>query len=79
MSARRKRRKVTTLLEPPALPALRFDVPEAAHILRMSRAQIYIRIGEGALRAQKDGARTYLTRDELERYVKCCGALAPSP
>ena len=46
MSARRKRRKVTTLLEPPALPALRFDVPEAAHILRMSRAQIYIRLGE---------------------------------
>jgi len=76
MSARQKRRRVTSLLEPPALPPLRFDVPEAAQILRMSRAQLYIRIGEGALRAQKDGARTYLTRDELERYVKSCGPLA---
>ena len=80
MSARRKpRRAVNSPASPPSLPTLRFDVSEAAQILRMSRAQLYIRIGEGALRAQKDGARTYLTRDELERYVKCCGALAPSP
>jgi excisionase family DNA binding protein len=57
---------------PIALPALRFEVPEAAQILRMSRAQLYNRIHEGSLRAQKDGARTYITRGELERYVESC-------
>lgn len=54
------------------LPALRFEVPEAAQILRMSRAQLYNRIGEGALHAQKDGARTYISLAELERYVATC-------
>jgi hypothetical protein len=29
------------------LPALRFDIDEAKEILRMSRAQLYIRIAEG--------------------------------
>jgi DNA-binding NtrC family response regulator len=55
------------------LPALRFEVSEAARILRMSRAQLYNRINDGALRPQKDGARTYITRVELERYVDSCG------
>lgn len=55
------------------LPALRFEVPEAARILRMSRAQLYNRIHDGALKPQKDGARTYITRSELERYVEGCG------
>lgn len=61
--------------EPPALslPSLRFEISEAAQILRMSRAQLYNRIHEGSLRAQKDGARTYITRGELERYVESCG------
>ena len=61
-----------------ALPPLRFEVIEAARILRMSRAQLYNRIQEGSIRPQKDGARTYFTRDELERYVKCCAASAPT-
>jgi predicted DNA-binding transcriptional regulator AlpA len=56
----------------PALPLLRFEVPETAQILRMSRAQLYNRIHEGALKPQKDGARTYITRAELERYVQAC-------
>ena len=51
------------------LAPLRFAVAEAAKILRMSRAQLYIRISEGSIRPQKDGARTYITRSELERYV----------
>jgi len=55
-----------------SLPSLRFEIPEAAQILRMSRAQLYIRIGEGTIRAQKDGSRTYITRAELERYVESC-------
>jgi hypothetical protein len=33
----------------------------------MSRAQLYNRIHEGSLQPQKDGARTYITRAELER------------
>jgi excisionase family DNA binding protein len=55
-----------------ALPSLRFDVLEAAQILRMSRAQLYHRIQQGTIRRQKDGARTYITRSELERYVESC-------
>lgn len=47
-----------------ALPALRFAISEASRILRMSRAQLYHRIGEGAIRIQKDGARTYITIGE---------------
>lgn len=54
------------------LPALRFDIAEAAQILRMSRAQLYNRICEGTITPQKDGARTYITRAELERYVDSC-------
>ena len=51
---------------------LRFEVNEAAQILRMSRAQLYNRIHDGSLKPQKDGARTYITRAELERYVQAC-------
>ena len=58
----------------PALPMLRFEVNEAAQILRMSRAQLYNRIHDGSLKPQKDGARTYITRAELERYVQSCSA-----
>ena len=62
-----------------ALPALRFEISEASHILRMSRAQLYHRIGEGAIKIQKDGARTYITVGELERYVKSCDAREVAP
>jgi hypothetical protein len=54
------------------LPVLRFEMSEASRILRMSRAQLYHRIGEGAIRIQKDGARSYITVGELERYVEAC-------
>ena len=68
------REKRTTEEAPQGLlPALRFEVSEAARILRMSRAQLYNRINDGALKPQKDGARTYITRVELERYVEACG------
>jgi hypothetical protein len=61
--------------EPPGtslLPSLRFEISEAAQILRMSRAQLYNRIHGGTIKPQKDGARTYITRVELERYVESC-------
>ena len=38
----------------------------------MSRAQLYNRIHDGSLKPQMDGARTYITREELERYVQAC-------
>jgi excisionase family DNA binding protein len=65
----------TTAVDPltVALPSLRFEVSEAARILRMSRAQLYNRIQDGSLKPQKDGPRTYITRTELERYVQACG------
>jgi hypothetical protein len=63
---------------PSSLPALRFEIVEAAQILRMSRAQLYIRIQEGSITPQKDGARTYITRAELERYVESCSTRSAS-
>ena len=56
-----------------SLPTLRFEIREAAQILRMSRAQLYNRIQSGTIKPQKDGSRTYITRTELERYVGSCG------
>lgn len=58
-----------------SLPALRFEVIEAAQILRMSRAQLYNRIHDGSIHPQKDGARTYISWAELERYVAACSAV----
>jgi hypothetical protein len=69
-------RKPTQEVPQTPLPALRFEVIEAAQILRMSRAQLYNRIHEGSIKPQKDGARTYITRVELERYVESCAATA---
>jgi hypothetical protein len=61
---------------PCPLPLLRFEVSKAAPILRMNRAQLYNRIHDGSLKPQKDGARTYITRAELERYVHVCWGLS---
>jgi hypothetical protein len=54
------------------LPALRFEITEAAQILRCSRALLYERIKAGAIRTQKDGFRTYISAIELQRYVRAC-------
>ena len=51
-------RKCTTENPSRPLPALRFDIAEAAQILQMSRGELYNRIGEGTIKPQKDGART---------------------
>ncbi len=58
----------------PPFPILRFGIAEAAQMLRMSRAQLYVRISDGAIKPQKEGARTYITRAELDRYVAACKA-----
>ena len=51
------------------LPHLRFEIIEAARILRMSRATLYERLRRGELKAQKDGRRRYITATELQRYI----------
>jgi excisionase family DNA binding protein len=43
------------------LPQIRFDITEAARILRVSRATLYERIRAGEIKAQKDGRRSYVT------------------
>jgi excisionase family DNA binding protein len=55
-----------------SLPALRFEIPEAAQILRISRALLYKRIAAGLIKASKDGKRTFITAGELDRYVATC-------
>lgn len=52
-----------------SLPHLRFDIAEAARILRISRATLYERIRDGRIVTQKDGRRTFITAEELHRYV----------
>ena len=51
------------------LPNLRFEIHEAARILRISRASLYHRIRDGLIATQKDGRRTFITADELHCYV----------
>lgn len=55
------------------LPQIRFDITEAARILRLSRATLYERVRLGELKTQKDGRRSYITAAELERYVSSRG------
>jgi excisionase family DNA binding protein len=52
-----------------SLPHLRFEITEAARILRISRATLYERIRGGLIATQKDGRRTFITAIELHRYV----------
>jgi len=56
-----------------SLPQLRFEIAEAARILRMSRATLYERIRVGEIAAQKDGRRRYITAVELNRYIASKG------
>lgn len=55
------------------LPQIRFDILEAARVLRMSRAALYTRIHDGEIKIQKDGRRSYITAVELQRYVTAKG------
>ncbi len=55
------------------LPQVRFDIIEAARILRISRASLYQRIRIGDIKIQKDGRRSYVTAVEIHRYVGAKG------
>jgi excisionase family DNA binding protein len=74
-------RSVSTQPDPVLLaPAVRFNVSEAAGILRISRAHLYVRIQQGAISVHKDGSRTFISRHELERYVRACeDRVVPNP
>ena len=61
------------ILPSEALPQLRFEIIEAACILRMNRATLYERISAGQIKAQRDGRRRYITAAELRRYVASMG------
>lgn len=58
------------------IPPLRLEIVEAAQALRFSRAKLYERIKAGDIAAQKDGRRTFITVDELRRYVENCSTTA---
>ena len=55
-----------------SLPQLRFEITEAARILRMSRATLYQRVRAGQIKTHKDGRRTYISVVELHRYIGVC-------
>jgi excisionase family DNA binding protein len=48
---------------------LLFKVEEAARVLSISRARLYVEIRRGTLKPVKIGGCTRLPRSELERYV----------
>lgn len=52
----------------------RYRPKEAADLLGLSRTEFYRRLREGKLRSQKDGRRSYVTADEIDRYVRDGGA-----
>jgi hypothetical protein len=56
---------------PPTVdPAQRYSIPEAAAILRQSRAQLYIDIRERRVRVIHDRSRTYVHGAELIRRAR---------
>lgn len=61
---------MTSDIRPGSISPMRLSIPEAAAALRCSRALLYKRIQAGALRVQKDGARSFITPGELARYVE---------
>ncbi|WP_415018688.1 helix-turn-helix domain-containing protein [Aestuariivirga sp.] len=46
-----------------------FSVPEACHLLRISRTVLYEHIARGTLKPIKRGRRTLFHRDEVERFA----------
>jgi excisionase family DNA binding protein len=61
-----------------ALLPLRVSVKQAADILSISSAYCYRLIGEGTIRAQRDGAKTFVSAVELARYVSSLEPAAPA-
>ena len=47
----------------------RNTIPESLAILKIGRSSLYDRIARGLLRVTKDGARSFISGDELARYL----------
>lgn len=54
--------------------AERNTIEETTSILKISRATLYERIKAGLISVTKDGARTFITGAEIERYLAACEA-----
>lgn len=51
------------------LPPLVFTVSEAVAASNMARSAIYVALKNGNLAAKKNGRRTLILRDELNRFL----------
>lgn len=47
----------------------RYRLTEAFSLLGLSRSMGYVRIAAGELQAVKDGRRSFITAEEIDRYV----------
>lgn len=52
--------------------AARYSIPQVCEIIGLKRSTVYARITAGLLRPVKDGARVFIPRDELDRYLAAC-------
>ncbi|QRK06702.1 helix-turn-helix domain-containing protein [Archangium minus] len=50
----------------------RYSVPAACRVFGYSRSTFYDRVQKGLIRLTKDGRRSFVSREELERYLKAC-------
>jgi excisionase family DNA binding protein len=59
----------------------RYRLEEAFVLLGTPRSTGYVAVKEGRLRIQKDGRRSFVTADELDRYVReeCPPSNLPAP
>jgi excisionase family DNA binding protein len=48
---------------------LAYSVEDAAHLLSLSRSQLYAFLKDGLIVGKKLGGRTVIPRDELERFL----------
>lgn len=49
---------------------LRYSIPQAAEALSIGESTVRLRISQGHLRTVKDGNRTFIHRDEIDRYAR---------
>jgi excisionase family DNA binding protein len=56
---------------------LAYNIDEAVGALGISRALLYRRIKDGDIKVRKDGSRTLITREELERYINALEEAEP--
>ena len=52
-----------------------YTIPEAVEATGISRTMIYKAMEEGRLTAKKNGKRTLILREELERFMRALPAL----